>query len=42
MLELLEDEAAVELMRQDIVLLLSKNPHCPIANLIGQWLSEIA
>lgn len=42
MLELLEDDDAVEMMREDIILLLSRDPHCEIANLIGQALSEIA
>lgn len=27
--------------RQDIVALLSRNPHCPIANLLGQALMDL-
>lgn len=34
-------EEAEEIMRQDIVTLLSRNPHCPIANLIGQALADL-
>lgn len=38
--ELTRDEAA-ELMRQDIVTLLTMDPHCPIANLLGQALMDL-
>jgi hypothetical protein len=34
-------EEAEETMRQDIVALLSRNPHCPIANLLGQALIDL-
>lgn len=33
-------EEAIEIMRRDIVVLLSRNPHCPIANLIGRALMD--
>jgi hypothetical protein len=34
-------EEAAEIMRHDIVVLLSRNPHCPIANLLGQALMDL-
>ncbi len=34
-------EEAIETMRADIVALLSRNPHCPIANLLGQALMDL-
>lgn len=34
-------EEAIELRRADIVRLLSRNPHCPIANLLGQALMDL-
>ena len=34
-------EEAIELMRADIVTLLSRNPHCPIANLPNQALMDL-
>jgi len=37
---MLRDEA-IAIMRRDIVALLSRNPHCPIANLIGQALMDL-
>jgi hypothetical protein len=38
--DMLRDEA-IAIMRRDIVALLSRNPHCPIANLIGQALMDL-
>jgi hypothetical protein len=32
---------AIEIMRQDIVALLSRDPHCPIANLLGKALLDL-
>ena len=32
---------AAQIMRQDIVALLSRNPHCYIANLLGQALQQL-
>jgi hypothetical protein len=32
---------AIEIMRQDIVVLLSRDPHCPIANLLGKALLDL-
>lgn len=37
----LNREEAAELMRHDIVVLLSRDPHCPIANLLGQALMDL-
>jgi hypothetical protein len=34
-------EEQVEQYRQDIVALLSHNPHCPIAQLLGQALMDL-
>lgn len=34
-------EEAQETMRADIVTLLSRDPHCPIANLIGRALADL-
>lgn len=36
-----EREEAIEMLRHDIVVLLSKDPHCPIANLLGQALMDL-
>lgn len=35
-------EEEVEALRQDIVALLSRDPHCPIANLLGRRLMDLA
>jgi uncharacterized protein YbcI len=37
----LNREEAIEMLRHDIVALLSKDPHCPIANLLGQALMDL-
>jgi hypothetical protein len=34
-------EERIEIMRHDIVTLLSKDPHCPIANLLGRELMDL-
>lgn len=34
-------EEAIGMLRNDIVALLSKDPHCPIANLLGQALMDL-
>jgi hypothetical protein len=34
-------EEQEEIMRRDIVALLSRNPHCPLANLLGQALADL-
>jgi hypothetical protein len=34
-------EEAAEIMRHDIVVLLSRDPHCPLANLLGQALVDL-
>lgn len=34
-------EEAVEMIRSDIVALLSRDPHCPIAQLLGQALMDL-
>jgi hypothetical protein len=34
-------EEAEEIMRQDIVTLLSRDPHCQIANLLGRALIDL-
>lgn len=39
---LADPEEAEEIMRADIVALLSRNPHCPIANLLGRALTDLA
>lgn len=38
---LVDPEEAEEIMRADIVALLSRNPHCPLAQLLGQALMDI-
>lgn len=35
------DKEAEEIMRRDILALLSRNPHCPVANLLGQALMDL-
>lgn len=34
-------DEAWDMMRADMVVLLSQDPHCPLANLIGQALADI-
>jgi hypothetical protein len=34
-------EEAAECMRRDIVALLSRNPHCPLAQLLGRALMDL-
>ncbi len=34
-------EEEIEALRGDIVTLLSKNPHCPLAQLLGQRLMDL-
>lgn len=41
MIRLLTGSEAEEIYRNDIVALLSKNPHCPFANLLGQRLMDL-
>lgn len=33
-------EEAIEILRNDIVALLSRNPHCPFAQVLGQQLMD--
>ena len=40
MIELVEADEAAEMIRQDVMVLLSKDPHCPVANLLGQALMD--
>lgn len=35
------DEEAEEIMRRDIVTLLSMDPHCPVAQLLGQAMTDL-
>lgn len=39
--ENLTRDEAIEIMRHDIAVLLSHNPHCPVANLIGHALMDL-
>lgn len=38
---LVDPKEAVEILRHDIVVLLSRDPHCPVANLLGKALMEL-
>ena len=37
----IDREEAIEMMRSDIVALLSIDPYCPVAQLLGQALMEL-
>jgi hypothetical protein len=40
-LEQLDPVETAAILKNDIVLLLSKDPHCPIANLLGRALMDL-
>lgn len=42
LVSVMTDEEADTLLRQDIIALLSRNPHCPLAQLLGQALADLA